>query len=190
MVQLDRHFGRIAFRGDAAGYDAIRPAYPDWVYQVLCERCGLGTGVATFEIGAGTGTATRRLLEPGADPLTAFEPDARLAAYLGERCVSPPLRILVQPFETAALDDGIFDLGVSAASFHWLDEDAALAKAARVLRPGGWWGLERVLATTAVPTPFHDATHSLLAGPASPSAGRAGVPFALDTPARLAALER
>jgi phospholipid N-methyltransferase len=88
MVQLDRHFGRIAFGGDAAGYDAIRPAYPDWVYQVLCERCGLGTGTATFEIGAGTGTATRRLLELGADPLIAIEPDARLAAYLGELSAS------------------------------------------------------------------------------------------------------
>jgi len=191
MVQLDRHFGRIAFGGDAAGYDAIRPSYPDWVYQLLCERCGLGPATATFEIGAGTGTATRRLLELGADPLIAIEPDSRLAAYLGERCASPPLRVLVQPFETAALDDGIFDLGISATSFHWLDEDAALAKVARVLRTGGWWAMVwNVFGDDSRPDPFHEATRSLLAGPATPSAGRAGVPFALDTPARLAALER
>jgi SAM-dependent methyltransferase len=191
MAQLDRHFGRTAFGGDAAGYDAIRPAYPDWLYQVLCERCGLATGAATFEIGAGTGTATRRLLELGADPLTAIEPDARLAAYLGERCPSPALRVLVEPFETAALDDGTFDLGVSATSFHWLDEDAALAKVARVLRRGGWWAaVWNVFGDDSRPDPFHDATHSVLAGPASPSAGQAGVPFALDAPARLAALEQ
>ena len=190
MVQFDRHFGRTAFGGDAVGYDAIRPAYPDWVYQVLCERCGLATGAATFEIGAGTGTATRRLLELGADPLTVIEPDARLAAYLGERCPSPPLRVLVEPFETAALDDGTFDLGVSATSFHWLDEDVALAKVARVLRHGGWWAVVwNVFGDDGRPDPFHEATHSLLAGP-SPWVGQAGVPFALDTRARLAALER
>jgi SAM-dependent methyltransferase len=190
MVQFDRHFGRTAFGGDAAGYDAIRPAYPDWVYQVLCERCGLATGVATFEIGAGTGTATRRLLELGADPLTVIEPDARLAAYLGERYPSPPLRVLVEPFETAALDDGTFDLGVSATSFHWLDEDVALAKVARVLRHGGWWAVVwNVFGDDGRPDPFHEATQSLLAGP-SPWVGQAGVPFALDARARLAALER
>jgi SAM-dependent methyltransferase len=190
MVQFDRHFGRTAFGGDAAGYDAIRPAYPDWVYQVLCERCGLATGAATFEIGAGTGTATRRLLELGADPLTVIEPDARLAAYLGERYPSPPLRVLVEPFETAALDDGTFDLGVSATSFHWLDEDVALAKVARVLRHGGWWAVVwNVFGDDGRPDPFHEATQSLLAGP-SPWVGQAGVPFALDARARLAALER
>jgi SAM-dependent methyltransferase len=190
-MQLDRHFGRTAFGGDAAGYDAVRPEYPDWVYRVLRDRCGLGSSAATFEIGAGTGTATRRLLELGADPLTAIEPDARLAAYLGERCPSPSLRILVQPFETAALDDATFDLGVSATSFHWLDEDVALARVARVLRHGGWWAaVWNVIGDDSRPDPFHEATHSLLAGPASPWVGQAGVPFALDARARLAALER
>jgi SAM-dependent methyltransferase len=191
MAQLDRQFGRTAFGGDAAAYDAVRPGYPEWVYQVLRERCGLRPGAATFEIGAGTGTATRRLLELGANPLTAIEPDARLAAYLGEHCPSPSLRILVQPFETVTLDDATFDLGVSATSFHWLDETAALAKAARLLRPGGWWAMVwNVFGDDSRPDPFHEATHSLLAGPESPSAGKAGVPFALDAVARLAALQQ
>ncbi|MGJ4971004.1 class I SAM-dependent methyltransferase [Bradyrhizobium sp. HKCCYLRH1073] len=191
MTQLDRHFGRTAFGSDAAGYDAVRPDYPDWVYRVLCDRCGLGPGTATFEIGAGTGIATRRLLELGADPLTAVEPDARLAAYLGKRCPNPSLRIVVQPFETAALDDGTFDLGASATSFHWLEENTGLAKVARLLRPGGWWAaVWNVFGDDSRPDPFHEATQELLAGPESPSAGKAGVPFALDASARLAALER
>ena len=191
MARLDRHFGRTAFGGDAAGYDAIRPAYPDWVYRVLCERCGLATGTATLEIGAGTGTATRRLLELGAASLTAVEPDARLAAYLRKSCPNPPLRILVEPFETAAVDDAAFDLGVSATSFHWLEENTALVKVARVLRRGAWWAMVwNVFGDDSRPDPFHDATRALLDAPASPSAGDAGVPFALDAPARLAALER
>ena len=191
MTQLDRHFGRTAFGRDAAGYDAARPDYPDWVYRVLRDRCGLRPGTATFEIGAGTGTATRRLLELGADPLIAIEPDARLAAYLGKRCPTHSLRTLVQPFETAALEDGAYDLGVSATSFHWLDENAALAKVATLLRPGGWWAaVWNVFGDDSRPDYFHDATQGLLAGPDSPSAGKAGVPFALDAPARMAALEQ
>src|SRR6185437_15257048 len=156
MARLDRHFGRTAFGGDAARYDAIRPAYPDWVYRVLCERCGLATGTATLEIGPGTGTATRRLLELGANPLTAVEPDARLAEYLRKGYPSPALRVLVDSFEIAALDDGTFDLGVSATSFHWLDEYTALIKVARVLRRGGWWTMVwNVFGDDSRPDPFH-----------------------------------
>ena len=66
---IDREFGRQAFGLDPRGYHAARPAYPDWVFEILCERCGLARDTATFEIGAGTGTATRRLLELGANPL-------------------------------------------------------------------------------------------------------------------------
>jgi hypothetical protein len=40
------------------------------------------------------------------------------------------------------------------------------------------------------PDPFHDATKELLEAPASPSAGESGIPFALDSVARLAALKR
>jgi hypothetical protein len=62
---IDKAFGREAFGLDPAGYNNARPAYPEWVYELLCERCGLRQNVATFEIGAGTGIATHRLLDLG-----------------------------------------------------------------------------------------------------------------------------
>ena len=40
------------------------------------------------------------------------------------------------------------------------------------------------------PGPFHEATKKLLEAPASPSAGERGIPFGLDSVARLAALKR
>ncbi|MBW8728377.1 MAG: hypothetical protein JF625_24955 [Inquilinus limosus] len=40
------------------------------------------------------------------------------------------------------------------------------------------------------PDPFHLATRDLLEGPEPPSAGERGIPFGLDTEARLAALTR
>jgi hypothetical protein len=62
---IDRNFGRQAFGSDPRGYHAARPAYPAWVFEVLCQGCGLAPNAATFEVGPGTGIATRRLLELG-----------------------------------------------------------------------------------------------------------------------------
>src|SRR5471030_2396814 len=139
MAQTSKAFGAVAFGGDAAGYDSALPDYPPWVFDLLCERCGLAPGAAVFEIGAGTGTATRRLLALGADPLADIEPDARMAARLRQTAADSALQIIAATFETANLQGARYDLGVCATAFHWLDEDEALAKIARLLRPGGWW---------------------------------------------------
>jgi SAM-dependent methyltransferase len=188
---MDRQFGRQAFGSDPGGYHAARPAYPDWVFEVLCEQCGLAPKVAVFEIGAGTGTATRRLLELGAHPLVAVEPDDRLAIFLRETITDAALTVVISTFEEAVLPEASFDLGLSATAFHWLDEDMALDKLAKLLRPGSWWAMvSNVFGDPSRPDPFHEATKVLLGGPLSPSAGAGDVPFALDTEARLSALER
>jgi len=189
---ISRSFGREAFGADPSNYHAARPAYPEWVFDVLCDRCGLGRGTATFEVGSGTGIATRRLLDLGADPLTAVEPDERLANFLKKTIPDKALTVVTSTFEDAVLDEGNFDLGVSATAFHWLNEDQGLAKAARLLRPGGWWAMVwNIFGDTGRIDPFHEATKGLLAGPSGPSEGVGGRPhFALDVEARMAALQR
>jgi SAM-dependent methyltransferase len=188
---IHRMFGREAFGRDPAGYDAARPSYPDWVFDFLRERCGLVPDAVTFEIGAGTGTATRQLLERGANPVVAVEPDERLAAFLRETIPDKALTVLIAPFEEAVLQETSFDLGISATAFHWLNEDSALTKVAKLLRPGGWWAmLWNVFGDSRIPDPFHEATKSLLNKPLSPSAGNGEVPFALDAETRIAALEQ
>jgi hypothetical protein len=158
---------------------------------MLVARCGLRPGARVFEIGPGTGKATRRLLALGANPLVAIEPDARLADFLEESLPDPALKVVRAPFEEAALEEGAFDLGVSATAFHWLDEEAALEKVARLIRPGGWWSaIWHVFGDDSRPDPFHDATQSVLSGYASPSAGHRGIPFGLDAEARTQALKR
>lgn len=190
MTAIDRSFGRQAFGLNPAAYHAARPEYPDWVYDRLV-RCGLRPGARVFEIGAGTGKATRRLIERGADPLVAIEPDGRLADFLEASLRHPALTVVRAPFEAAALAEGGFDLGVSATAFHWLDEEAALEKVARLIRPGGWWAaIWHVFGDAGRPDPFHEATQSLLSGYASPSAGERGIPFGLDVAARTQALKR
>lgn len=189
--KLAKEFGRQAFGADASAYHGARPEYPEWVYDTLAARCGLRRHAAVFEIGAGTGTATRRLLELGADPLIATEPDPRLASFLRANNADQALSVMVSTFEDAALEAGSFDLGVCATAFHWLEEDSALSKIADLLRPGGWWvAVWNEFGDDSRPDPFHDATKDLLEAPASPAAGEKGVPFSLDSEARLAALNR
>ena len=186
---IDRSFGREAFGLDPAGYHAARPAYPDWVNAVLCERCGLRPNAAAFEIGSGTGIATRRLLELGANPLMAIEPDDRLADFLCNTIRNDALTVIRSSFEDAALPVAAFDLGISATAFHWLDENAALMKVADLLRPGGWWAMVwNVFGDPGRPDPFHEATKLLLAGPMGPSADNRQIPYALDKEARHSAL--
>lgn len=188
---IDKQFGRRAFGSNPAGYHAARPAYPDWVSGIIAERCGLRHGTATFEIGAGTGTATRRLLDLGANPLVAIEPDDRLAAFLHETVPNEALTVVRSSFEDVELPDAGFDLGISATAFHWLNEDQALTKVARLLRPGGWWVMVwNEFGDPDRADPFHEATKTLLQGPSSPSAGNNNIPFSLDVEARRAALER
>jgi SAM-dependent methyltransferase len=190
-LRIDRSFGRRAFGDDPASYHSARPPYPDWVFAKLIERCGLANGTAVFEIGAGTGTATRRLLDLGASPLVAIEPDPSLAAYLRNNNRDEALEVMISTFENAALGEASFGLGICATAFHWLEEDTALAKVARLLRPGGWWTMVwNVFGDDSRRDPFHERTKMLLDGPRSPSAGTRGIPFALDSTVRLEALRR
>jgi hypothetical protein len=189
---IQRADGRAAFGGDPAGYAAYRPDYPERVYEVLCDRCGLGAGTATFEIGPATGLVTGRLAALGAEPLVAIEPDARLADYLADALHNErALDLRRATFENVELEDGRFDLGVAATSFHCLEQREALRKVACALRPGGWWAMWwTVFGDPAVPDPFHDATVSFLERLGrNPSAGASGIwPFALEQDARLSDL--
>jgi SAM-dependent methyltransferase len=196
MTEINRPAGRRAFGRDPAAYARFRPGYPVRVYEILHDRCGLRPGTRTFEVGPGTGQATRQLLRSGAAPLIVVEPDERLAAFLeGEIGPSPEgkaLEVRRLTFEDVALEPASFDLGVAATSFHWLEQAPALAKVARALRPGGWWAVWwNVFADPDRSDPFHEAIQGIFASLApNPAGGSAGtVPFALDADARLGDLD-
>ena len=143
-----------------------------------------------LEIGPGTGQATRRLLQLGAKPLVAVEPDPALAAYL-DKSVGQPLDLHNVPLEDAQLPSRTFDLAVAASSFHWIDEELGLAKVFAALRPGGWWAMWWTLFGEAgEPDAFIAATSPFLEDlGASPTCGEEGRPvYALDIEVRLRAL--
>jgi len=188
---IQQQFGRQAFGADPAGYHSARPDYPDWVFEMIRDRCGARQDTATFEIGAGTGKATRKLLDLGANPLIAVEPDPRLASFLRSTITDEALNVNVSSFEQVLLTEDGFDLGVCATAFHWLDENSALTKIASLLKPGGWWAMiYNVFGDPDRDDPFHEATKTLLDGPASPSEGNGDLPFSLDVKSRITAIQR
>jgi SAM-dependent methyltransferase len=181
------------FDAVADGYDA-RPPYPEAIYALLAERCGFAPGSRVLEIGPGTGQATVRLLELGAD-VTAVEPGAALAARLRARAGahSTELEVVDGSFEAAELPAAHFDLAVAATSFHWVDPAIGLSKTARHLREGGWLALWwTVFGDPNRPDPFEKAIGPMLGELApelrlDPFVGKA--PYALDASARIAEID-
>ena len=191
---LGKEAGRIAFGGDPAGYAQARPPYPPALFAELARLIDL-SGARLFEIGPGTGLATRPLLAMGPAHHLAIEPDARLAEWLARACADLPVRpeIRVGSFEDTPLAAERFDFGCAATAFHWLDEDAALARVLAALKPGGLWAMWwNVYGDPDTPGPLQQAAQPLFAAIATTPSSRGGprAPFGLDAPARLAALGR
>ncbi|WP_143765418.1 class I SAM-dependent methyltransferase [Catenulispora acidiphila] len=127
---------RMSFNADATTYRRGRPPYPNIVFDLLAERCGLKPGVRVLEIGAGSGLATGPLLAAGAH-VVAVEPGESLAALLAADHACDRLHITVSDFETADLSPG-FDLAVAASALHWLDPATSTQRIATLVRPDGW----------------------------------------------------
>jgi len=152
---------RSAYGLDAARYDAGRPEYPERVYEVLAERCGLRAGSAVLECGPGTGLVTRRLVAAGAR-VVAIEPDPAMAAYLRQALGGKAVQVVEAPFEDAPVEEGSFNLAVAATSWHWVDQTRGLPKLGRAIQAGGWAAVWwTIFADPDRPDPFHEATSDL-----------------------------
>jgi SAM-dependent methyltransferase len=190
MSSIKKSPGSKSFGGDPAAYDAARPEYPRELLAWLRETCGLGAQSRCFEIGAGTGLATRPVLAIGVKSVLAIEPDARLAGYLGDHSGSNVTTMICR-FEDAGMKDGAFDFGFAATAFHWVKRMTALKACVAALKPGGWfamwWG---VYHNAAMPDDFDTAAAHLFDGlEQSPRMG-GGVPFALDAKSRMGEMRK
>ncbi|MEV7908399.1 methyltransferase domain-containing protein [Streptomyces anulatus] len=153
---------RELFNEDVDGYRSSRPGYPARAYELLEEAGALRPGARVLEIGAGSGQATRELLDRGAD-VCAVELGADFAARLRAEFRDRPLTVIEGDFDSLPELDAGFDLVVCASSLHWLDRSTALPKIARLLRPGSWiaaWWT--IYGNPARPTPFRMALNAVL----------------------------
>ena len=191
--RIERSEGRRLFGLDPEGYDAARPRYPTALFDAMRAAGVFARGRSTLEIGAGSGLATKPLLELGADPLTVIEPDRRFHDMLGRLVKASDAQCTI---DSRAFEDFVsterFDLVVVATAFHWLEPVSALRKIATLLVPGGRVALLwNVLQVIGMRDAFHEATQSLLANQTTSPSGEPGaVPYALDRAALEADLAR
>lgn len=128
---------RDTFDTVAERYDRARPRYPRPLVDELARTSDLGPDSRVLEIAPGTGQLTVPLAGFGCR-LTAVELGPSMAA-VARRNLSGFARadVEVADFELWEPPAEPFDLAVIATAYHWLDPRTRVAKAARVLRPGG-----------------------------------------------------
>jgi SAM-dependent methyltransferase len=123
----------------AQDYDDVRPTYPDEIYDAI-DRLRPLRGSRVLDLAAGTGVATRQLLERGAH-VVAVDPGAPMLLQLRRR--TPHVPVVVARAEHLPFGDATFDLLCCATGWHWVEVASAVEQVRRVVRPGGllalWW---------------------------------------------------
>ena len=119
--------------GDWAGYER----------SLVRTRELLGPGASVLEIGCGTGS-TALTLSLFTGPYLATDIAPQMIALANQRLAlspRPALRFQVEDSDATAGDlNGPFDAVLAFNVLHLLDDlDAATARCARVLKPGGWF---------------------------------------------------
>jgi SAM-dependent methyltransferase len=99
----------------------------------IIAAAGLAPGVSALELGCGTGMFTHIFQATGAK-ITANDISPDLIALARQQ--NPDATFLLAPFED--LDESAkYDAIIGSSVLHHLDVEAALAKCARLLKPGG-----------------------------------------------------
>jgi SAM-dependent methyltransferase len=135
----------------ATQYDRYRPDYSDALFDDLAAL----RPARVLDVGCGTGKVAAALARRGLSVL-GVEPDEQMAAI--PRRLGIPIE--VAEFETWEDAGRTFDLLTCGAAWHWIDPVAGVARAARVLRPGGtlarFWNYEEPdeLAASALETVY------------------------------------
>jgi SAM-dependent methyltransferase len=128
---------RTTFDEAASLYDEVRPGYPEDLFDDIVSLSRIPAGGRILEIGCGTGQATVPLARRGYR-IQCIELGENMAAVARRNLKRyPNAEVRTGAFEESFLQEGAFDLAVSATAFHWLDPAVAYPKAARALRDGG-----------------------------------------------------
>ena len=129
--------GKTTFDTVAETYAAMRPGYPEALFEDAIQLSGLPPAGRILEVGCGPGTATVVLAKRGYQ-IVGVELGENLAALAAEACRPyPNARIVQRAFEGWPLPAEPFDLVFSASAFHWIDPEVGYAKAAAALGRSG-----------------------------------------------------
>jgi SAM-dependent methyltransferase len=181
---------RQTFDEAAARYDHARPGYPEALFDDLAALAGLGPGSRVLEVGCGTGQATVPLAQRGY-AVCAIELGPRLAEVARAKAAAfPAVEVVTAAFEAWPLPAEPFDAVVAATSFHWIDPDVRVARAADALRPGGALAVISTHHVAGGGARFFDEVQACYEAwmPGTPPGLR--LPAAADIPSEHEALER
>jgi len=123
---------RLVFGEVAEQYDAVRPSYPDALFEAVVAYGGLHSGSRALELGAGTGKATVGFVARGLD-VHALEPSPEMARVLRAKGIAAE----VTTFEEWTPPPGRFDLVYAAQAWHWVHGEDRYQRVANALQPGG-----------------------------------------------------
>jgi ubiquinone/menaquinone biosynthesis C-methylase UbiE len=133
-----RLYQRGLFDRVAELYDASRRGYPPELLELMVRTASLGPGSRVLEVGCGTGQLTEQLAGYGL-AVTAVDIGPSMIATARRRRNVGSVSFRVVAFEDFEAPDASFDLVVSGTAFHWVDPGVGFEKAARLLRPLGWF---------------------------------------------------
>ena len=161
------------FERTAAGYGAVRPSYPDALFDFVVERTGLLADTATvLELGCGPGFVTKGFAERG----------FRVHAVDAARAMLEVARERVGATERVTFEQAVFedwdgpaqpvDCVTAGMAWHWLDPDVRDAKIGPWLRPGRLVGAALQLAGVAVGRPDRTSTRGTFPDTAPPRGTR------------------
>ncbi len=133
----EEHRRRAGSYGDfAEDYARYRPGYPPEAVAWLTGS----SPARILELGAGTGKLTAVLVGTGHD-VVAIDPAEPMLRQLRSAAGGGSARRVVARAEDIPFSSSSVDVVVAAQAFHWFDPERALPEIARVLRPGGVFGL-------------------------------------------------
>lgn len=150
------------FEDQALAYDRYRPRYPQAVFDDIVELAGLSSGSKVIEIGAGTGIATKPLVERNLD-VTAIEPAASMAA-IAQSNLAHRARFVIGRFEDFSAD-GPVQLVTAFNAWHWVEPEVAVDLVARLLEPGGSLALVWTEVIAWGQVPFEDHLTEIFGAP-------------------------
>ena len=137
IIVNERSWLRTTFDRAALLYDEARPGYLDELFEDVVSLSNIQPDGRIIEIGCGTGQATVPFARRGYSIL-CIELGENLAAVARRNLAAyPRAEVCTGSFEEHPVEEGVFDLAISATAFHWLDPTVAYPKVAHLLRHKG-----------------------------------------------------
>jgi SAM-dependent methyltransferase len=125
--------------GFADHYDAYRPSPPDVLLDALARYAGASAASPlrrVVDLGSGTGLSARAW-SSRAEEVVGIEPNPKMLDVARAQTEETSVRFVEAFAAETGLEDGAADLVTCSQSFHWMDREATLAEADRLLRPAG-----------------------------------------------------